>query len=317
MKEHFKEIDVIKGIAILLVILGHSFCTFPIDLYNEFPIFGMVVRSFQMPLFFVASGFLFSMRGGWESLIKKKTIRLLVPYLSFGVLSFILKCISSSFTRNGNIEFTDFLLNLLNGGSYWFLYTLLIIMFIVQLIGRYGYNALNIIAILCISLCLFTDIRTLGVMTLGKVIYYLPFFVLGITIKRWYSDILSIFKRKQFILCATTLLLFLFFLFMNIGTEYIVPLTGIMTVWVFSKILTEYSKKVSSFLMHFGKYSLQYYLNHLLIMLPFYYIAGQIYQISPIFSLLLIFVGATTVSYIMLKIESRHKILRTMCGLSR
>lgn len=63
-KTYYQEIDIVKGIAILLVILGHSFCSHPLNLAEKLPLLGEVVRSFQMPLFFVASGFLFSTRGG-------------------------------------------------------------------------------------------------------------------------------------------------------------------------------------------------------------------------------------------------------------
>ena len=34
MKKYFEEVDVLKGIAILLVLLGHSFILYPINLLN-------------------------------------------------------------------------------------------------------------------------------------------------------------------------------------------------------------------------------------------------------------------------------------------
>ena len=34
-KKYYPELDIVKGIAILLVILGHSFCTFPFDLMHS------------------------------------------------------------------------------------------------------------------------------------------------------------------------------------------------------------------------------------------------------------------------------------------
>lgn len=51
-KTYFPEVDVVKGIAILLVILGHSFCQYPVNIGGYFPVLASVVRSFQMPLFF-------------------------------------------------------------------------------------------------------------------------------------------------------------------------------------------------------------------------------------------------------------------------
>ena len=53
-KKYYPELDIVKGIAILLVILGHSFCSFPFDLNAQLPpVLGKIVRSFQMPLFFI------------------------------------------------------------------------------------------------------------------------------------------------------------------------------------------------------------------------------------------------------------------------
>lgn len=319
MRTYFKEIDIIKGITILLVILGHSFCTFPLNLYDEFPVFGTIVRSFQMPLFFVASGFLFSTRGGWASLIKKKSVRLLVPYLVFGILSILLRFVFGAIIRGGTTGLPILLLKLLNGEFYWFLYTLLLVMFIVQLIN--SYKLLYITALTCIILCIFTDIRLLNVMTLGKIIYYLPFFIFGMVIKKRYSQIMMIFEQYRQILCITLTLLYAIAIYIdlkfciNVFSLYIIPVTGILMVWGFSKIMTNYSHRFVDFFAHFGKYSLQYYLNHMLILLPFYYMVSYISNCPPILPLITIFAGTVTTSYIMLRIELCSKALRAICGL--
>lgn len=101
--KYYREIDILKGIAILLVIWGHCFCSHPINIGSQLPLLGDVVRSFQMPLFFVASGFLFSTKGGFSKFIHKKATRLVVPYLSFGILSVCLRFIFSSITNGGDI----------------------------------------------------------------------------------------------------------------------------------------------------------------------------------------------------------------------
>lgn len=321
MRSYFKEIDIVKGITILLVILGHCFCTFPLNLNEEFPILGTIVRSFQMPLFFVASGFLFSTQSGWESLIKRKAIRLLVPYLVFGILSLILRFVFGAITRGGADELSVLFYKLLNGELYWFLYTLILVMCVVQLIK--STFLLYIAAFICIILCLYTDIRLLNVMTLGKVVYYYPFFVFGMAIKRWYSQIMYGLEKNRSICVITLSLFFAIMLFVDmrfslIGFSlYIIPIIGIFMVWAISKVLADYSNMVVDFFVHFGKYSLQYYLNHLLIMLPFYYIASFINFVHPIIPLLFIFVCAIVVSYIMLKIEKSTKVLRMFCGLSK
>ena len=84
-KTFYKELDIIKGIAILLVILGHSFSRQPINIGDALPSFGAFVREFQMPLFFLASGFLWRPLQGRVD-YGKKVRRLLIPYLSFSII---------------------------------------------------------------------------------------------------------------------------------------------------------------------------------------------------------------------------------------
>ena len=68
-------------------------------------------------------------------------------------------------------------------------------------------------------------------------------------------------------------------------------------------------------LKHFGHYSLQYYLNHLLIMLPVYYVA-KFMPIPPVLQLLMIWVVATVISLVMLKVQMKFKVFRLLCGIS-
>lgn len=59
MKERAYEIDVMKGIGILLVILGHCMPDFPVNILED-PLSSEVRRfiyTFHMPMFFFCSGF--------------------------------------------------------------------------------------------------------------------------------------------------------------------------------------------------------------------------------------------------------------------
>lgn len=52
-KVYFPEIDVIKGIAILLIIFGHSFCEFPVNLVEQLnPKIQIWIGQFNLHLFF-------------------------------------------------------------------------------------------------------------------------------------------------------------------------------------------------------------------------------------------------------------------------
>ncbi len=93
---------------------------------------------------------------------------------------------------------------------------------------------------------------------------------------------------------------------------YAVPLAGSLLVWGIACLCT--STPLQRVLAHFGRYSLQYYLNHLLIMLVFYILASKL-PVCPLVQLLVIWILGTATSWVMLMVQKRVKVLRMICGL--
>lgn len=77
-QERMHYIDMLKGIAIVLVVLGH----------NSFSDYAtQAIYLFHMPLFFVISGFLDRLEGiNFGDYVRKKLRRLMYPYITFGIL---------------------------------------------------------------------------------------------------------------------------------------------------------------------------------------------------------------------------------------
>lgn len=71
------EIDILKGLGILAMVAGHVG-------FGE--LFNFAIHPFNMPLFFLVSGFLYRCKGSFSLYIKKKVKTLLVPYILFGLL---------------------------------------------------------------------------------------------------------------------------------------------------------------------------------------------------------------------------------------
>lgn len=71
-KQRFDWLDIAKGIAILLVIVGHT--------VNNPSLTRQVIFSFHMPLFFILAGYTFRVKP-WGELLKTSFMRLLVPYV--------------------------------------------------------------------------------------------------------------------------------------------------------------------------------------------------------------------------------------------
>lgn len=108
--------DLMKGIAIILVVVGHIM-QFAFG-YKTSEVVNML-GIFHMPIFFYISGFFLykedtNLRGMLNKLYKR-ILNLLIPYLVFGILW-------CSFSKSNFIT-----MFLSGGGRYWFLYTLFII----------------------------------------------------------------------------------------------------------------------------------------------------------------------------------------------
>ncbi len=82
-----ESLDILKGIGIVLMILGH--CALPFDLRK-------LIFIFHMPLFFIISGFLFKDRDVTD-IYKKRIVKILKPYLLSGFVVWIVKAIQGNY----------------------------------------------------------------------------------------------------------------------------------------------------------------------------------------------------------------------------
>ena len=92
-KYNIKEINYIKGIAILLVFIGHAATPSFLERPYFYEFIVQLIYSFHMPLFFLVSGFLsykvidMNLKENYFNFVKAKFYRLAVPFLT---ISFIL-----------------------------------------------------------------------------------------------------------------------------------------------------------------------------------------------------------------------------------
>lgn len=83
--------DVLKSLAVFLVILGHVSSTYDSQGYSS-P-FALWIYSFHMPLFMMLSGmfFKYSLKKDFKTLLTDKSRLLLLPLLSWGIMNFIIE----------------------------------------------------------------------------------------------------------------------------------------------------------------------------------------------------------------------------------
>lgn len=132
-KQYFNEINIIRGMAVLCVVMGHSFHATDIPTILGF--IKSFVYCFHMPAFFFISGFLVKEQqmdpGMKASKIINKGKRLMIPYLFFTLVSIVLKSIFGAFAKNP-LNYGTLVTDVLTGrnnpnGGLWFLYALFII----------------------------------------------------------------------------------------------------------------------------------------------------------------------------------------------
>mgnify|MGYP004612664193 CR=1 FL=1 len=128
----FKEIDMLKGLGIVFMIMGHQY-------YGEY--FDKWIHAFHMPMFFLISGFLYHRPNILKKSIYNKVKSLLIPYVFFAfihlTIMYIKNLLFGGTVKNLHLYIYHILIINTEGlpicGAIWFLTALFFatIMFIV------------------------------------------------------------------------------------------------------------------------------------------------------------------------------------------
>ncbi|MFW0973304.1 acyltransferase family protein [Leclercia pneumoniae] len=195
-----KEVDLLKGVAIFLVVWGHCIQFLTTDRYDFFGNYVfMAIYSFHMPLFMGISGYLFGLSLGKKNFpdaIMGKVYQLIVPVVSWSIMLGLI--------LNGEVSTQDISYQLIYG--LWFIWSLFVIsiIFIVAYFISANYFFLYTIAI-CLLLLLLPDDNNL------KMIKYLaPYFALGLILPR-FKYYFSAIGFIPMVLAALSWVLLLFF----------------------------------------------------------------------------------------------------------
>jgi len=235
------SIDIVKGIAIIMVVYGHVMQGMAHRnlMYMPFHIFSdTFIYSFHMPAFFFASGLFARLNANTSStvLIQKKGEQLLWPYLLWALISLVTSPFVSQYTSVGSHSqvFKDVISGIVLGTQSWFLWTLFFV-YVIGILTRKVDRRL----LLLISLALYYMMHFYGSILPGsanRIFTMLPYFVLS---SRWSDEITRILvlletntgkmqKANRFI---TGLLLALFlFLSVAITINFNIPALVLLTI---------------------------------------------------------------------------------------
>lgn len=214
MDKRITWIDTARTIGIFLVVLGHI-CTNKVA-YD-------VIYSFHMPLFFILSGFLYSLERK-EKFYLKNFKNIMIPFFIYGTLCYIYWVLIERHLRIQQINIYKPLINLvvMNGSSEWFVQNaalwFLPCLFLVKIIYHYIQTRINRKKGLLIILTLVSfaisyyiyKIKNIDLFfTLNRVGLYLPFYVVGVHLSKYKDNNQKLFKVLIgsiiiFILCFFT-----------------------------------------------------------------------------------------------------------------
>lgn len=260
-------VDVAKGIGIILVILGHM-PTIPI-------LIRLWIFSFHMPLFFFVSGYLYNVKDesiSLNSLLKKKTRKILKPYVIFSILfvllDYLVLNISLDETKTRLIRFV------FGQGGYdilWFFFSLFIAETLYCLIQRYSKNKTLIIVLLVTTGIILSHYRVGQIWKISTSMVALMFYSLGrcfrnkeLAIHITHSNIAFVASLiLNLVICAFCISKCGYVIDMNNSKYAMGPISllaaiaGIIVVYQISIIIDEW--RVSTPLKFIGSYSLFFF----------------------------------------------------------
>lgn len=273
-KSRIREVDILRGVGIISVIIGHSFIVHPINL-NDIPwcdlVHRRIISSFHMELLFLVAGSVYHCIN-YRKFINKKIHRIVVPYLFFGLITLLLHS-SDIGAVNKHYSFWDGILKLFfYGGSYWFLYVLFMIFLIYPLIEKFCRKPWMelLLAIGCIALSEFVMLPS--IFKFDDVVYYLPYFIFGHLLVRFLSLDKIENDRLNIGLFAVSLLTYILLImhtpaFKLTTRKYVVAMMMIFCLYVVAHYLLKWAdsgskigKTIEKFFDNCSKYSLQLYL---------------------------------------------------------
>lgn len=262
-KIHYPEINIYRGLGIMLVVLGHALKQTG-ETNTMFAVMLSVIYSFHMPLFFVASGFtsikILDLCSKQEkiSFLKNRAKRLLIPYLAVGLFYMPIKYILSSFAVKP-YDFSNSWKLLIGENPntvLWFLYTL----FVVSLICTILLTRKNLKVLLILSMLL--SVAAYIADTPFNTAKYLFFFIAGIYLRDNYKKIQPLLKSK---LLYPSLLIFIIFntilyVTMQFGWNFITAVSGCILFLGISIRISSSSGWINKVTNLCGAYSMDIYI---------------------------------------------------------
>ena len=289
VKTRNQSVDVLRGIAMLLVVLGHTMtvCTAG----SEQSFFYNIIWSLQMPLFFIISGYvtkysrgITDVKGIWRFFVRRTTAYML-PWL---VWTCVIRGII--FGQGALLNISKLVYSMDSG--YWFLFSIYIISlifgiseFIAGILSK-SENAIKKVVLTsvfyiigAVVLMVIGIIMGMSFLCIKLTLYYMPFYFAGYIFGKLEGKLFEIKSAPKIIdgVAAIFSLIFVFLIakfnlftmsdvLLGIIIRMIASITGCVTVCnLVTKLAKNNSGKILMGFKWVGVHSLEVYLTHYLL----------------------------------------------------
>lgn len=318
-------VDSLKGILMLLVVLGHSIQFILGDACSDNYLWNLIY-SFHMPAFIAVSGFVcykpkyYSGKGS-KDFIFRRLKQLIVPFILWSLLRIL---------ANPPYSIMDIVSVFLHpDGGYWFLWVLFIITMIFYLVDwisektkvKQEYIVITTSLVLMLVM-LVTNFRLFGYQFIS---YYFLFYIIGY----YFNKYNQYFPKKIWFIFVGILVWFITASFWNMhelpfffkditfipkqvmqyAYRFFVAVIAIITIFTLSSKILNVNFKINNFLLIFGKLSLGIYTSHIIIMS---WIVKALYSLLPEIDttnvILLSFIFISAISYCIVLLLNKFRI---------
>ncbi len=212
MNQRISYLDILKGIGIVYMIMGHTWFGENFDYY---------IHAFNMPLFFIASGFLYTEKKQitLKEYCKKKAKSLLIPYIIFAIFHYIIYVMINI---NNQVDFcapiksilwSNFYGKMPISGALWFLTALFFTEVIHEILIKYIKNKKIFCAMVLILFILGTIMEQRLPWGIDIAFVGLGLFVVGRLLGTYKDKIIN--KNNNFFIIITVLVLNGAMIFLN------------------------------------------------------------------------------------------------------
>ena len=269
-KKRNESIDIAKGIGILLVILGHTMSPV-MEGHRLIEWLYRVIYTFHMPLFFFVSGFVASKLVTKPlkkfTLLKQRTVRLMIPYCVWAVIYLPMKIIMSEHVRfSSEYKWYSFFLGNNPDGQLWFLYVVFVIsVFMIFCVTK---NNITLFTVLFMIVSVFAPLIPFSIgftsITLSFSLYQVGFFFLGtlISTKHDYYEVTK--STALFFVSVIVLVVYSVILYIKQDEVwYLQTITATFAIYICLYLSNILSKcKIRKPISYLGKKSMEIYLLH-------------------------------------------------------